>query len=303
MFTDQQLAQLNQPLDKKNVKQRKGGAGKQLSYIEAWHTIAEANRIFGFSNWDRTLSSLECVDQGKRTDGKSGYTAHYIATVRIVVHSYGHLGKEWEHLSIREGEGVISREGTGYGNSYGFTQGEAHEVAAKEAESDAMKRALMTFGNPFGLALYDKAQTQVATNVPEIHTLEEPHSLAPPKTTTPTPKPPETPKHATVITKGQVQKLLEDFTKDKALWDNVLDSYAICLEKDYQVFESKDYLVFLKKIDYLKAQLDNEAWYRSLTEAFDIKKRTDIKGKPEQMTLFYLMLADEVHQSKARKTS
>ena len=297
MFTDQQLAQLNQPLDKKNVKQRKGGAGKQLSYIEAWHAIAEANRIFGFSNWDRTLKSLECVDQGKRTDGKSGYTAHYIATVRIIVR-FGEASAI-SRLGVVEQihKEVISREGTGYGNSYGFTQGEAHEVAAKEAESDAMKRALMTFGNPFGLALYDKAQTQVATNVPEIHTLEEPHSLAPPETTTPTPKPPA------VISKGQVQKLLEDFTKDKALWDNVLDSYAVCLEKDYQVFESKDYLVFLKKIDYLKAQLDNETWYRSLTEAFDIKKRTDIKGKPKHMTLFYLMLADEVHQSKARKTS
>ncbi len=36
--------------------------------------------------------------------------------------------------------------------------GEARESALKEAETDAMKRALTTFGNPFGLALYDKAQ-------------------------------------------------------------------------------------------------------------------------------------------------
>jgi hypothetical protein len=31
-----------------------------------------------------------------------------------------------------------------------------------EAETDAMKRALVTFGNPFGLALYDKSQRQVS---------------------------------------------------------------------------------------------------------------------------------------------
>ena len=37
----------------------------------------------------------------------------------------------------------------------------AHESAVKEAESDAMKRALMTFGNHFGLALYDKEQSNV----------------------------------------------------------------------------------------------------------------------------------------------
>ncbi|MFM9102460.1 MAG: Rad52/Rad22 family DNA repair protein [Cyanobium sp.] len=39
--------------------------------------------------------------------------------------------------------------------------GQAHESALKEAETDAMKRALMTFGNPFGLALYDKQQREV----------------------------------------------------------------------------------------------------------------------------------------------
>ncbi|MEB3360517.1 MAG: Rad52/Rad22 family DNA repair protein [Synechococcaceae cyanobacterium] len=40
---------------------------------------------------------------------------------------------------------------------------QAHESALKEAETDAMKRALMTFGNPFGLALHDKAQRQVSS--------------------------------------------------------------------------------------------------------------------------------------------
>jgi hypothetical protein len=40
--------------------------------------------------------------------------------------------------------------------------GQAHESAIKEAETDAMKRALVTFGNPFGLALYDKSQRQVS---------------------------------------------------------------------------------------------------------------------------------------------
>jgi hypothetical protein len=39
--------------------------------------------------------------------------------------------------------------------------GEAHEAAIKEAETDAMKRALATFGNPFGLALYDRERRGV----------------------------------------------------------------------------------------------------------------------------------------------
>jgi DNA repair and recombination protein RAD52 len=36
----------------------------------------------------------------------------------------------------------------------------------KEAETDARKRALMTFGNQFGLALYDKDQTNVEGSAP-----------------------------------------------------------------------------------------------------------------------------------------
>jgi hypothetical protein len=44
--------------------------------------------------------------------------------------------------------------------------GQAHESALKEAETDAMKRALMTFGNPFGLALYDKKQREVTGEPP-----------------------------------------------------------------------------------------------------------------------------------------
>jgi recombination DNA repair RAD52 pathway protein len=55
----------------------------------------------------------------------------------------------------------------GSGHGIDVDCGLAHESAVKEAETDAMKRALMTFGNPFGLALYDKEQRQVAEAQPE----------------------------------------------------------------------------------------------------------------------------------------
>ncbi len=57
--------------------------------------------------------------------------------------------------------GCVIREGTGFGAGALPDLGEAYESAIKEAETDAMKRAFMTFGNPFGLALYDKAQENV----------------------------------------------------------------------------------------------------------------------------------------------
>ena len=53
------------------------------------------------------------------------------------------------------------REGSGTGEGKAPTPGQAHELALKGAETDATKRALATFGNPFGLALYDREQLGV----------------------------------------------------------------------------------------------------------------------------------------------
>lgn len=150
MFNDHQLEQLSAKLDAKHVKAR-SQAGRQLSYIEGWHAIAEANRIFGFSEWDRTLSALKLLGEPREVDGK--WRVAYMATVRITVRA--------EH---RDDLVEVVRDGTGYGSGIDRDQGSAHESAIKEAETDAMKRALMTFGNPFGLALYDKTQENVETN-------------------------------------------------------------------------------------------------------------------------------------------
>ena len=45
-------------------------------------------------------------------------------------------------------------EGYGTGEGRSGSLGEAHDVALKAAETDATKRALVTFGKAFGLALY-----------------------------------------------------------------------------------------------------------------------------------------------------
>lgn len=140
-----QVAELEKPLDKANVKSREQ-SGRALSYIEGWHAIAEANRIFGFDGWRRETVEMREVRppelvRNSRT-GKDTWRVGFIAKVRITI-------------------GDIVREGTGYGAGALPELGEAYESAVKEAETDAMKRALMTFGNPFGLALYDKTQASV----------------------------------------------------------------------------------------------------------------------------------------------
>ena len=135
MFNDEQKQLLAAPLQKVHVKSRSGGGGRSLSYIEGWHAIAEANRIFGFDGWASETVSMECV-------GNDGGTVSYVAKVRVTVDG-------------------ITREGWGAGHGRGGSAGDRHESAVKEAETDARKRALMTFGNQFGLALYDKDQTNV----------------------------------------------------------------------------------------------------------------------------------------------
>jgi recombination DNA repair RAD52 pathway protein len=56
-LTDTQVRQLKAKLEAKHVKTRKAN-GTDLHYVEGWHVIAEANRIFGYDAWDRrTLAS------------------------------------------------------------------------------------------------------------------------------------------------------------------------------------------------------------------------------------------------------
>jgi DNA recombination protein Rad52 len=141
-FSDTQVRQLKAKLDARHVRTRSCN-GANLSYVEGWHAIAEANRIFGFDGWDRRTTATTCVWSG----AKSGnHHAAYVATVRV---------------RVRAGDVTIVREGSGSGEASAVSPGQAHELALKGAETDATKRALATFGNPFGLALYDREQAGV----------------------------------------------------------------------------------------------------------------------------------------------
>jgi DNA recombination protein Rad52 len=144
-FSQTQLDALNAPLSRDAVKTRKQG-GREVSYVEGWYVEAEANRIFGFDGWSSETLDMRCVSERGRPIGeaqKPGWGVTYAAKVRIVA-------------------GGIIREGSGIGHGIDLDLGQAHESAIKEAETDARKRALKTFGNPLGLALYDKQQANVA---------------------------------------------------------------------------------------------------------------------------------------------
>ncbi len=127
-------------LDPKHIKERKGGGGVKLKYVEGWHAIDEANRIFGYGAWSRHTT---LIPLGEPYAQNNKWHFHIAATVRITV-DLGDHGP------------VVFRDGCGFGTGINSNRGDAYEIAVKTAETDATKRALVTFGKPFGLELYDK---------------------------------------------------------------------------------------------------------------------------------------------------
>ena len=136
-FSDKQLKALRRNLDHRRVRTRSAN-GRELSYIEGWYAISQANRIFGFDAWSRETVETRCV---LSRENRGAFLAVYTAKVRITV----------------EADGMkIIREGHGSGEGRATSPGEVHDTALKAAETDATKRALATFGKPFGLELYRK---------------------------------------------------------------------------------------------------------------------------------------------------
>ena len=148
MFDKKQLDILNQELDSSRIKTRDKG-NISLSYIEGHDVIETANKIFGFGNWSYSISKLEQVSQEQNQN--QNQVICYKAIVQVLVHSENHTLD-------------VSREDVGFGTGVAKTQADAHEGAAKEAVTDALKRAMRSFGNQFGNSLYDKTKNHQANN-------------------------------------------------------------------------------------------------------------------------------------------
>lgn len=141
-FTDAQNKALAAPLDPKNVKPPKK-FGPKGDYIEGWHAISEANRIFGHDGWSYTIDLIkDDVTLGKDRDGNDQWQAAYTCICTVEA-------------------GGVKRQDVGFGSGFAKMIGDAIEGATKEATTDALKRCLRTFGHPFGLALYDKDRANV----------------------------------------------------------------------------------------------------------------------------------------------
>jgi len=167
-FSPKQVSALRRSLDGRQIRTREAH-GRELSYIEGWFAISEANRIFGFDGWSRETVESRCV---LARENRGAFTAVYIAKVRITVAAEG---------------STIIREGHGSGEGRGTSAGEVHDLALKAAETDATKRAFATFGKPFGLELYRQSRTRQ----PDLKTPIIPQTRVGfhPDDTTPIPRP------------------------------------------------------------------------------------------------------------------
>jgi len=143
MFVEKQMQVLKYDIEPSRIKSRTKG-NINLSYLEGFDLIETANKIFGHGNWSYNISSLEQVSQ--ETNSNQNVVICYKAIIKLNVYSLDHS----KH---------ISKEDVGFGTGISKALADAHEGGAKEAVTDALKRAMRSFGNQFGNSLYDKSRS------------------------------------------------------------------------------------------------------------------------------------------------
>jgi len=219
---------LSQPLDASRIKQREGrGRGPKLSYLETHDVIRTANEIFGFGGWGHEIVDLRLIPgvavQSK--EGKDGIHVGYVCIVRLTV------------------KGCETTSGVGYGDAVEYNQSApvtAHELAAKEAESDALKRALKNYGDQFGLALYDK---QAASSGHVVR--EDPKPKAEPK---PRPEP--------AAAAGPMAQQLSEFTKLAKAYHAIAPAGSYDLQQNLEWAKSAPSKQIREATGWLSDQID-----------------------------------------------
>lgn len=128
---------LDEKIPRSVVSERDGGGGRKLSYLEGWYVIDRLNRIFGPTGWSKNILEIrEVVNKTPR-----GEFPAYLVKLALTIHNEGY---------------PIVKEAYGYGSDK--SPQNAHELAIKEAVTDALKVAAKDLGMSLGLALYDKTQ-------------------------------------------------------------------------------------------------------------------------------------------------
>lgn len=181
MFDKETIKLLDAPLDPRFVSTRKGGGNTNLKYVEGHDAIDQANRIFGYGEWSyRPLVCEQCVLRDALTGEAVGisYKAQVELIVRGCIAPIVEVGSQpvasWnvedQIMKRRLNDAKYNKKPV---DDSEFTLQEkmnaravivdAHEMAEKGAVTDALKRALRTFGDQFGNGLYGDGKVQIDT--------------------------------------------------------------------------------------------------------------------------------------------
>lgn len=128
-------SELNEKIPRDVISLRDGGGHNKLSYLEGWYVIDRLNKIFGPLGWAKEIIETRLLEGPKPA---------YLVKIRLTVQHNG---------------SITVKEGFGYGSDKSGLN--PHELAIKEAVTDALKVAAKDLGMSMGLALYDKTQENV----------------------------------------------------------------------------------------------------------------------------------------------
>lgn len=145
ILNKRQIEVLLKPISRQRVGNKQG-----QSHVEAYDIRAHLIRMFGFGNWDFDILESELLfdNDRKLKNGKEGCYIAYRVTVRITVRN-------------EVGDTVAHYDGTAVGSATqpDYMRADAHDMAVKTAESQALKRAAINLGDQFGLSLYNGGST------------------------------------------------------------------------------------------------------------------------------------------------
>ena len=142
------------------ISKRQGGGGKSLSYVEAWDIKAHLNRIFGFCNWSADVLDAALAFEDKNEKGN--WEVAYKVILRLRIHADDALAlQDATYTEAAVGSASLPR------------RSDAHDMAIKTAESDALKRAAINLGDQFGLSLYNNGAVAPVVQVTLVEPADE----------------------------------------------------------------------------------------------------------------------------------
>jgi len=137
---------------------RVGKDGKGFAHVEAWDIRRHLIRVFGFGGHDTDMLEASLISETsamRQKMGKNGpygdpyeaWTVIYRVAVRLSVKVDGVELGHWHGIATGDASNQPSRA-------------DAHDLALKTADSQALKRAATNLGDQFGLSLYNKGSQE-----------------------------------------------------------------------------------------------------------------------------------------------